>query len=109
VSQRDDDQHTPDQWHWHIDAINTILDRWRAGELTTWAKRRAIADENQRYYADAAQSWMTRTGRRYDAPAVIAEAAGVDEDVMTIALNAYRESGRQAYSDILTAALGRRP
>ena len=109
MSQRDDDQHTPDQWRWHMDAIGAVLSRWRAGELTTWAKRRTIADENQRYYGDAAQPWMTRLGRRYELPAVLAEAAGVDEEVMTIALNAYRADGRQAYSDILGAALGKRP
>ena len=109
MSQRDDDQHTPDQWHWHMQAISTILDRWRNGELTTWQKRRAIADENTRYYDGDPSAWMTRTGRRYEAPAVIAEAAGVDEEIMVMALNAYRDQGRQAYSDILTAALGGRP
>ncbi len=108
MSQRDDDQHTPDQYRWHMDTISDILARWRSGDLTTWAKRRAIADENQRYHADQAQPWMTRTGRRYEAPAVIAEAAGVDEEIMTMALNAYRSSGREAYDDILGAALGRR-
>jgi len=108
MTQRDDDQHTPDQWHWHMDTITTILDRWRQGELTLWEKRRAIADENQRYYPSP-EPWMTRTGKRYEAPAVLAEAAGVDTEVMTIALNAYRDQGREAYSDILTAALGRRP
>jgi hypothetical protein len=108
VSQRDNDQHTDDQWHWHLHAISDTLDRWRAGDITTFAKRRAIADENIRYYGDAgdaAEPWMTRTGKRYDAPAVLAEAAGVDEEVMLVALNAYRSDGRQAYCDVLATAV----
>jgi len=61
-----DDGHTPGQWQWHITAIDMIIDRWRAGDLTVAGKRRAIADENQRYYGGSAPAWMTRTGRRHD-------------------------------------------
>ena len=107
MAQRDDDQHTADQWAYHVGAISHLLEQWRAGQLTTWEKRRAIAGENQRYYGDQAHPWMTRTGRRYEAPAVLAEAAGVDEDVMLIALNMYRQDGREAYADVLASALGR--
>src|SRR5438128_11370486 len=107
MSQRDNDDHTADQWSYHMGAISRILDDWRNGAITTFAKRRAIADENSRYYGDSAEAWMTRTGKRYDAPAVLADAAGVDQEVMTIALNAYRAGGRQAYDDIMGAALGR--
>lgn len=104
---RDNDNHTDDQYSWHMRAIADTITRWRDGEITTHAKRREIADENHRYYGDSAEPWMTRTGRRYEAPAVIAESLGVDEDVMTIALNAYRESGRQAYEDVIACQLGR--
>ena len=107
MSQREDDQHTDDQYHWHMDAINRTLDSWRNGDITLWAKRKDIADENVRYYEGNAHSWMTRTGRRYEAPAVLAEAAGVDEEVMLIALNAYRRDGRDAFQDIIGSALGR--
>jgi len=107
MSQRDSDNHTADQWSYHMTAINSILESWRCGELTTWAKRRAIADENRRYYGDNAEPALTSTGKRYDAPAVLAAAAGVDEDIMTIALNAYSGDGRQAYDDVMAAALGR--
>ena len=108
MSQREDDQHTSDQWNYHTAELDRIISRWRDGDLTTWAKRRAIADENERYYGDQAAAWMTRTGRRYEAPAVLAEAAGVDEEVMTIALNAYRADGRDAFQDIVGSALAGR-
>ena len=61
-----DDGHAPDQWDWHIKTIDSIIDRWRAGSLNTAGKRRAIADENQRYYGSTAPAWMTRTGRQHD-------------------------------------------
>src|SRR5262252_9484152 len=98
---RENDQHTDDQYRWHMRAIGDITARWTDGELSNYDKRRAIADENQRYYGDQAEPWMVRTGRRYEAPAVIAEAVGVDEDIMTIALNVFRESGFEAYRDVI--------
>ena len=107
MSQREDDQHTNDQWAYHMGAISQLLEQWRHGDLTTWQKRKAIADENARYYQTQAQPWMTRTGRRYEAPAVLAEAAGVDEEVMLIALNMYQTDGREAYQDVIKSALGR--
>lgn len=107
MAQRDDDQHTADQYRWHMQAITDLLSRWRDGDLTNYEKRKAIADENRRYYGDAAEPWMTRLGKRYELPAVLAEAAGVSEEAMTMALNAYRYDGRQAYADILKTALER--
>ena len=74
MSQRDDDQHTDDQYRFHMDAIRRTLDRWRAGELTTWQKRKAIADENRASY-DTPPPALVAAGRRYEAPAVLADAA----------------------------------
>lgn len=101
---RDNDTHTDDQYAWHMRAIADTLSRWRTGEITTQAKRRAIADENQRYYADQIEPWMARTGRRYELPAVLAETWGVDEEVMIVALNQRREYGAEAYEQVLASA-----
>ncbi len=106
MSQRDNDQHTADQWSYHMAAISRILEQWRDADITTFAKRRAIADENSRYYGDSAEPWMTRTGRRYELPAVLADAAGIPEEAVTMALNAYRHAGPGAYADVIRAAAG---
>lgn len=47
-------------------AINAILQRWRDGDLSTSAKRRAIADENRRYYGGTLPPLLERAGRRYE-------------------------------------------
>ena len=108
MTQRDDDQHTADEYAWHMNAISDVLQRWRDGDLTTYEKRKAIAGENRYYYADRADPWMLRLGRRYELPGVLAEAAGVPEDVMVIALNARRHGGAEAFGDVLGTAIRRR-
>lgn len=47
---RDDDQHTADQWHHHIKAIELIRAAFLDGKISADAKRAAIADENAAYY-----------------------------------------------------------
>jgi hypothetical protein len=47
---RDDDQHTDDQWHDHLGAVERFRRAWLDGELTVADKRRLIGDENRRYY-----------------------------------------------------------
>ncbi len=108
MTQRDDDEHTADQYAYHMTAISDILQRWRDGDLATYEKRKAIADENRYYYGDRAEPPLTRLGRRYELPGVLAEAAGVPEDVMVIALNARRHGGAEAFGDVLGTAIRRR-
>lgn len=108
MMQRDDDDHTADQWNYHMAEIKRIVRDWDNGDITTWAKRKRIADENRRYYGDRAEPWMTRTGKRYELPAILADAAGVSEEVMTMALNARRHGGREAFDEVLAVA-GSRP
>ena len=108
MSQRDDDDHTADQWAYHKAEIARITARWRDGDLSVYGKRKAIADENRRYYGEGADPLLVRTGRRYELPSVLAAAAGVDEDVMTMALNARRHGGREAFDEVLLVAGSRR-
>jgi len=56
AGQPDDDQHTIDQYHDHMSAISAVVSRWRNGEISAYTKRRAIAEENRRYYEGARRS-----------------------------------------------------
>lgn len=135
MSQRDDDQHTADQYGYHMTVIDDTATRWRAGKIDTPIKRKLIADENQRYYGGPHKSQATgddttRSRFRYDLPGVLAAASGIPLDVMSAALAARRagtvgyrnilddggshdlartvsDEGVQAYHDILATGFGR--
>src|SRR5258708_31429103 len=104
MTQRDDDEHTADQYTYHMTAITDVLRSWRDGDLTTYEKRKAIAGEDRYYYGDQVQPRMTRLGRRYELPGVLAEAAGGPGGVMVLALNARRHGGPEALRDVLGTA-----
>jgi hypothetical protein len=93
--QPDDDDHTLDQFEFHMNAISEITHRWRSGQIATFAKRQEIAAENKRYYGGDRKSPVTAekitAQPRSDAVAgVLADAAGIQVSAMTSALRARR-------------------
>lgn len=100
MSQRDDDDHTEDQYHYHMSVIDDAIARWRKDEISTVRKRQIIADENKRYYGGDRKSpvtgeYISRTPRPYELPGVLAAAFGVPEEAMTSALYERRRASAE--------------
>ena len=132
--QADDDQHTADQYEFHMDAIGSVIARWRAGDISAAGKRQQIAEENARYYGPGRRSPVNgelltaaRSGAA-DLVPTLADAAGIPAGAMASALRARRHAsatarsmldhgkdqaaaaaveaeGVQAYADIIASAL----
>jgi hypothetical protein len=93
--QPDDDDNTFDQYQFHMNEIGKVIHRWRTGEISTPAKRQAIADENRSYYHGERKSpvtgdWITSVPRSDGPAGVLADAAGIQIGAMTSALRARR-------------------
>lgn len=107
ASQPDDDQHTADQYHDHAATISDAVRRWQNGTLNTFGKRRAIANENQRYYGGTRKSpntgeVLTSMTQTPDVAAVLADASGIAYERQAAALKALRRAyvlARQAIDD----------
>lgn len=114
ASQADDDQHTIDQYHDHLAAINAAVRRWRGGEITSHVKRKLIADENKRYYGGSRKSpnngeQLTAMPQTPDNAAVLSDSSGNPYPTMARALKALRDgyvTGRQALDDGATTQAG---
>ena len=99
--QPDDDDHTLDQYEFHMNAISDIAHRWREGQITTFAKRQEIASENRRYYGGDRQSpatgeKITAQPRSSDLANTLADARGIQVEAMTAALRARRAASVEA-------------
>jgi hypothetical protein len=97
ASQPDDDQHTADQYHDHAATISDAIRRWQNGTLNTFGKRRAIANENQRYYGGTRKSpntgeVLTSMTQTPDVAAVLADASGIAYECQSAALKALRKA-----------------
>jgi hypothetical protein len=93
--QPDDDDHTWDQFEYHMNAIGDITAQWRSGQISAFTKRQSIAEENRRYYCGDRKSPVTGerlTGqpRSESAAGVLADAAGIQVSAMNSALRARR-------------------
>ena len=99
--QPDDDSHTFDQYEFHMNAISDITARWRSGQITAFAKREGIAQENRRYYGGDRQSpvtgeKITAMPRSGDLVNTLADAAGIQIGAMASALRARRAASAEA-------------
>jgi hypothetical protein len=99
--QPDDDDHTLDQFEFHMNAISDITHRWRDGQITTFEKRRDIAAENRRYHGGDRQSpitgeKITAQPRSGDLANTLADAAGIQVQAMASALRARRAASVEA-------------
>jgi hypothetical protein len=95
--QPDDDSHTIDQYHDHMATIRDAINRWREGRLSTYGKRKAIADENQRYYHGPRKSPLTGESissmpRSDDVAAMLADATGVQLEAATSAMRTRQQA-----------------
>jgi hypothetical protein len=105
MSQHEDDQHTEDQYRWHMSVIEDAIAKWRQDEITASRKRQLITEENKRYYGGDRKSPVTgenisRTPRPYELPGVLASAYGIPEEAMANALYE-RRSANVEYRRIL--------
>jgi hypothetical protein len=99
--QPDDDDHTLDQFEFHMNAISDITHRWREGQITTFTKRADIANENRRYHGGERKSpvsgeKITSQPRSGDLANTLADAAGIQVQAMASALRARRAASVEA-------------
>jgi hypothetical protein len=99
--QPDDDDHTWDQFEYHMNALGDITAQWRNGQISASVKRQNIADENRRYYGGDRKSpvtgeRLTAQPRSESAAAVLADAAGIPVTAMNSALRARRNASVEA-------------